>query len=161
MAVRPLNGLVSIAECTSRFEADAAVARLASAGIDAVVLGDPAHSVAPHLVTERGFSVLVAVAIADDANQVLIQGARPGGPVVSPLIHPTLQRWSGPAPAGPPLTSPGSDEPPTDAFDDTDDTDDERGPLRRPVWITVVAWLTVVSVLLPLVLGTLRLLASL
>lgn len=169
MGVRPLNSLVAITECASRFEADAAVARLAAAGIDAMVLGDPASSVAPHLVTERGFSVLVRIAIADDAQQVLVRGTHPSHPPdSSPMLHPALRpRTDDRTPGGsgrvtgPPPPQPDRADP-SDATDD-DERDPAPGPrdLRRPHWVRAVAWAMVASVLLPLLLSALRAVAQL
>lgn len=181
MGVRPLNGLVSIRECTSRFEADATVARLAAAGIEAMVLADPAGSVAPHLVTDRSFSVLVRVAIADDAQQALVWGAPPPGPPAqSPLVHPALRPRPdlppGPPPApGSPPTPPSAVPPTTagapagparrtdadhlhhaDGLDDVDDADGGQRSGVRPGWVKVVAWVMAASVLLPLLLSALR-----
>jgi hypothetical protein len=48
-----------VAEYGSRFEADVAIACLTDHGIESIVRADPAHSVAPHLVTMRGFRVEV------------------------------------------------------------------------------------------------------
>jgi hypothetical protein len=48
-----------VAEYGTRFEADVAVACLTDHGIEALVRADPAHSVAPHLVTMPGFRVEV------------------------------------------------------------------------------------------------------
>lgn len=163
MAVRPLNGLVSIAECTSRFEADTAVARLAAAGIDAAVVGDPAHAVAPHLVTDRAFSVLVRIAIADDAQQALVRPPS-ADPEPSHLVHPSLR----PRPGQPPLAPAGPPTPEDQRFDDDlddldGDVDDggERARPGRPRWVKAVAWTTVASVVLPLVAGALRTLSEL
>jgi hypothetical protein len=60
-----------IAEYGTRFDADVGRARLTEAGLESVVLGDPAHSVAPHHVTERGFQLVVRDEIADHARSVL------------------------------------------------------------------------------------------
>lgn len=57
--IDPLDGLEPIAEFGSRFEADAAAARLETEGIEAAVLGDPGSSIAPHHVNVAGFSVVV------------------------------------------------------------------------------------------------------
>jgi hypothetical protein len=48
-----------VAEYGTRFEADVAAACLADHGIESIVRADPAHSVAPHLVTLPGFRVEV------------------------------------------------------------------------------------------------------
>jgi hypothetical protein len=50
---------VVVAEYGTRFEADVAVACLTDHGIEAVLRADPAHAIAPHLVTMRGFRVEV------------------------------------------------------------------------------------------------------
>lgn len=60
-----------VAEYGNRFDADVGHARLTEAGLESVILGDPAHSVAPHLVTERGFQLVVRNEIADHARSVL------------------------------------------------------------------------------------------
>ena len=138
MVVRPLNGLVSIAEYPTRFGADTAVAKLTAAGIDAAVLADPAAGVAPHLVTSRSFSVLVRVAVADDANLVLVRSGAAVGP-------------PGIAAPSTPAVSPG---------DGAGDEGDE-GRLERPRWVKVVAWTTAGSLVLPLVLAAARTLSQL
>ena len=69
--MRPLPGRSVVAEYGSRFDADVGRARLTEAGLESVVLGDPAHSVAPHHVTERGFQLVVRDEIADHARTVL------------------------------------------------------------------------------------------
>jgi hypothetical protein len=69
--MRPLPGRSVVAEFGSRFDADLAKARLANAGLDSTVLGDPAHSVAPHHVTDRTFQLVVRNEIADHARSVL------------------------------------------------------------------------------------------
>lgn len=69
--MRPLPGRSVIAEYGTRFDADVGRARLTEAGLESVVLGDPAHSVAPHHVTERGFQLVVRDEIADHARSVL------------------------------------------------------------------------------------------
>jgi hypothetical protein len=48
-----------VAEYGTRFEADVAQACLTDQGIESVVRADPAHAVAPHLVTMRGFRLEV------------------------------------------------------------------------------------------------------
>jgi hypothetical protein len=48
-----------VAEYGTRFEADVAIACLTDHGIESRMRADPAHSVAPHLVTMRGFRVEV------------------------------------------------------------------------------------------------------
>jgi hypothetical protein len=50
---------VVVAEYVTRFEADVSVACLADQGIEALVRADPAHAVAPNLVTMPGFRVEV------------------------------------------------------------------------------------------------------
>ncbi|GEM_PF-1013914 len=69
--MRPLPGNSIVAEFTTRFDADLAVAMLGGAGIEGVVLGDPAASVAPHHVVERVFSVVVRSEVAEDATILL------------------------------------------------------------------------------------------
>ncbi|MEZ5165274.1 MAG: hypothetical protein R2695_01835 [Acidimicrobiales bacterium] len=75
--MRPLPGRVVIAEYGDRFAADLAVAVLGDAGLDASVLADPAHSVAPHLVTEPGFRLVVPEDVAEHARSVLDDACRP------------------------------------------------------------------------------------
>ena len=48
-----------VAEYGTRFEADVAMACLTDHGIESRVRSDPAHSIAPHLVTLRGFRLEV------------------------------------------------------------------------------------------------------
>jgi hypothetical protein len=48
-----------VAEYGTRFEADVATACLTDHGIESRVRADPAHAIAPHLVTLRGFRVEV------------------------------------------------------------------------------------------------------
>lgn len=72
--MRPLPGRSVIAEFGDRFDADVAKARLDDAGLESTVLGDPAYSVAPHLVTERVFQLVVRDEIADHARDVLADG---------------------------------------------------------------------------------------
>jgi hypothetical protein len=69
--MRPLPGRSVVAEYGSRFDADVGHARLTEAGLESVILGDPAHSIAPHHVTERGFQLVVRDEIADHARSVL------------------------------------------------------------------------------------------
>lgn len=60
-----------ISEYGTKFAADVAVARLAEYGIESSVFGDPAHSVAPHHVTQPGFVLLVLDDTVEDALEVL------------------------------------------------------------------------------------------
>lgn len=69
--MRPLPGRSVVAEYGTRFDADVGHARLTEAGLESVVLGDPAHSVAPHHVTERGFRLVVRDEVAEHARSVL------------------------------------------------------------------------------------------
>ena len=71
MGVRPLPGMVPIAEYASRWEADLAAARLREAGYEATVIVDPATDVAPHHVTERLAVLVVRTEVADTAAAVL------------------------------------------------------------------------------------------
>ena len=74
--MRPLPGMVPVAEFPNRWEAQVAVARLEQAGIEAAMLGDPADQVAPHHVTERMVMVVVREEVAEDAADVLaVDGA--------------------------------------------------------------------------------------
>lgn len=66
-----------VGEFTSKFDADLAVAMLGDAGLEGAVLADPAHSVAPHLVTEPGFRVIVRDEVAEDARELLGHGTEP------------------------------------------------------------------------------------
>ena len=63
-----------IAEFGTRFDADLAKARLGQAGIESVVMGDPAYAIAPHHVTERVFRIVVRDEIADHARRILTGG---------------------------------------------------------------------------------------
>ncbi len=69
--MRPLSGMVSIAEYATRWEANVAAARLREAGYEAVVLVDPATEVAPHHVTYRPAVLVVRSEVADLAADVL------------------------------------------------------------------------------------------
>lgn len=69
--MRPLPGRSIVAEYGTRFDADVGHARLSEAGLESVVLGDPAHSVAPHHVTEPMFQLVVRDEIIDHARSVL------------------------------------------------------------------------------------------
>ena len=71
MGVRPLPGMVPIAEYPSRWEADVAAARLREAGYEATVLVDPATEVAPHHITYRLAVLVVRAEVADLAADVL------------------------------------------------------------------------------------------
>lgn len=77
MTARQPEQTAPVAEYGTRFEADVAVARLADHGIASIVRADPAHSVAPHLVTARGFRVEVLVNELDTAREVLGLDAPP------------------------------------------------------------------------------------
>lgn len=59
---------VVVAEYGSRFEADVALACLSDHGIEGIVRADPAHAVAPHLVTMPGFRLAVH---SDDVDMAL------------------------------------------------------------------------------------------
>ncbi len=69
--MRPLPGMVPVAEFPNRWEAQVVVARLEQAGIEAAMIGDPATEVAPHHVTERVVTVVVRHEAAEDAAEVL------------------------------------------------------------------------------------------
>ena len=60
-----------IAEYGDRFDADVAVAKLSGHGIIASTRSDPAASIAPHLVTDRVFRVVVHADAAEDALELL------------------------------------------------------------------------------------------
>ena len=66
-----------VGEFTSKFDADLAVAMLGDAGLEGAVLGDPAHSIAPHHVTDRMFRVVVREEVAEDARELLGHGVEP------------------------------------------------------------------------------------
>jgi hypothetical protein len=66
-----------VAEYGNRFEADVAAACLHDHGIACFVRFDPAHSVAPHLVTMPGFRLVTPVSSADDARVALGLDAPP------------------------------------------------------------------------------------
>lgn len=89
--MRPLPGRSAVAEYGTRFDADVARARLDEAGLESVVIGDPAHSVAPHLVTERGFWLVVRDEVADHARRVLT-GDLPPDPQAAELDAAFYQR---------------------------------------------------------------------
>ncbi len=65
------DGMSTIRVFGTKFEADTAKALLAESDIDAVVYGDPAYSVAPHLITEPGFDLMVLDTEVDRALDVL------------------------------------------------------------------------------------------
>ncbi|MDG2028064.1 MAG: hypothetical protein P8J50_13235 [Acidimicrobiales bacterium] len=69
--MRPLLGRSIIAEFGTKFDADLAKARLAESGLESVVMGDPAHSIAPHHVTERVFQLVMVDEVADHARSIL------------------------------------------------------------------------------------------
>lgn len=69
--MRPLPGMVPIAEFPSRWDAQLAVARLRQAGLEAALIGDPAAEVAPHHVTHRVTIVVVRAEVADEASEML------------------------------------------------------------------------------------------
>ncbi len=71
MGVKPLPGMVAIAEYPSRWEADVAAARLREEGYEAAVLVDPATEVAPHHVTHRLAVLVVRTEVADLAAGLL------------------------------------------------------------------------------------------
>ncbi len=66
-----------VGEYNSKFDADLAVAMLDDAGLQGAVMADPAHSVAPHLVTDPGFRVVVREEVAEDARELLSHGVEP------------------------------------------------------------------------------------
>ena len=66
-----------VGEYNSKFDADLAVAMLTDAGLEGAVMADPAHSVAPHLVTDPGFRVVVREEVAEDARELLSHGVEP------------------------------------------------------------------------------------
>lgn len=68
---RRRDDTATVAEYGSRFEADVASALLTDHGIPNIVRGDPAYSVAPHLVTDRTFRVEVLVDDLDAARTAL------------------------------------------------------------------------------------------
>lgn len=86
--MRPFPGMVPVAEFPSRWEAQVAVARLEQAGIEAVVIGDPANQIAPHHVTERMVMVVVRQEVADDAVDVLaVDGADQWSEQMDAVFH--------------------------------------------------------------------------
>ena len=70
MTGSPTPGAV-VAEYGTRFEADVAVACLMDHGIESLVRADPAHSIAPHLVTMPGFRLEVHCDDVDLARSAL------------------------------------------------------------------------------------------
>ncbi|MCY4425126.1 MAG: hypothetical protein OXC06_18860 [Acidimicrobiaceae bacterium] len=69
--MRPLSGLVPIAEYADRWDANVAAARLQEAGFEATVIFDPATDVAPHHVTHRMAVLVVRAEAADPAAELL------------------------------------------------------------------------------------------
>lgn len=72
--MEPLSGMSVVGEFDSKFDADLAVAMLSDAGLEGAVMADPAHSIAPHLVTDPGFWVVVRKEVAEDARELLGHG---------------------------------------------------------------------------------------
>lgn len=71
MGVRPMPGMVPVAEYPSRWEANVAAARLREAGYEAAVLVDPATEVAPHHVTDRVAVLVVRAEAVERAADLL------------------------------------------------------------------------------------------
>jgi len=69
--MQPLPGMSIVGEYPSRLGADLAAALLTEAGYESTVLGDPAYSIAPHHVVDRGFRVAVRNEVADIAVSLL------------------------------------------------------------------------------------------
>ncbi len=69
--VKPIKGMVTIAEYPSRWEANVAAARLRDAGLESTVLVDPATDVAPHHVTDRMAVLVVREEAAEPAAAIL------------------------------------------------------------------------------------------
>lgn len=67
----PLPGRATVAEYGSKFDADLAVAVLEDHGIEARVLSDPAATVAPHLMTDRVFRVVVRTEVLEVATEII------------------------------------------------------------------------------------------
>jgi hypothetical protein len=67
----PLTETIVIEEYGSKFDADVAVAKLSGHGIVAATWSDPAATIAPHLMTDRVFRVVVHTDAAEDAHAVL------------------------------------------------------------------------------------------
>ena len=87
--MEPFSGMTVVAEYTTRFDADLAVAMLWDAGLEGAILGDPAHSVAPHHVTERMFRVVVRDEVATDARDLLVDA---GGDAESEALDAAYHR---------------------------------------------------------------------
>lgn len=68
---QPLPGNATAGEFGSKFDADLAAAVLDDHGIEAKVVNDPAAMVAPHLVTDRVFRVVVREEVLDVAQGIL------------------------------------------------------------------------------------------
>lgn len=66
-----LDGFKVIAEYGSRFEADLVANRLTGDGVQTSVLSDPAHQIAPHIVTHRGHQLIVPEADFETASALL------------------------------------------------------------------------------------------
>ena len=71
MGVKPMPGMVAIAEYPNRWEANVAWARLSEAGYEAAVLVDPATDIAPHHVTDRVAVLVVRAEAAASAVETL------------------------------------------------------------------------------------------
>lgn len=77
----PMSGLVAVAEFGSKFEADAAVAQLQQAGIDATPSYDPAlNSVASYMASDR----VVEVVVRDEDAAAALSVLRAGGDELPP-----------------------------------------------------------------------------
>jgi hypothetical protein len=154
MGVRPIHGLVAIARCASRSEAGAAARRLTAAGIDALVVEDQPQVTGSDATGGARFSVLVPLAVADDAQQVLVRAAPPP-PSHDPsaLVHPALRPRPDPDAHPVPAAAPDDHHGGGTAHDDPGGDGPSMG---RPPWVKLMAWVMVASVLLPLVLSALR-----
>lgn len=71
MGVKPLPGMVAIAEYATRWEANVAAARLREAGYEVAVLVDPATEIAPHHVTNRMAMLVVRTEAAEVTAELL------------------------------------------------------------------------------------------
>ena len=89
-----------VAEYTTKLQADLAVALLWDSGVEGTILSDPAHSVAPHHVTDPMFLVVVRKEVADEARDVLLEEAMSEGEADLVYEHkplesrPALFRWA-------------------------------------------------------------------
>ena len=92
-----LDGFKVIAEYGSRFEADLVANRLTGDGVQTSVFSDPAHQIAPHIVTHRGHQLIVPEADFETAAALLARNDTAPAPVKPAAVglgrRPSWFRW--------------------------------------------------------------------